>query len=211
MEEFAASYEPFPRIGFQITKEPNSTDDLPSKETEQILIQWPELSPLLAKIQPVFCRWPPREDLFDRCAQNSGGKRLACGPGENGPGFPDCIVNILVVEDHGDTRTVLSGLLQHCGFDTVSANSVAEGLKLLAQTQVDVLLSDLGLPDGNGLELVAEAKKLQPGLVAIALTARASEQDIEEGERAGFDHYLTKPFDFHQLRTILNSRRESAA
>ena len=106
---------------------------------------------------------------------------------------------------------MLSGLLQHCGFDTVSANSVGEGLKLLAQTRVDVLLSDLGLPDGNGLDLVAEAKKLQPGLVAIALTARSSEQDFEQGQRAGFDHYLTKPFDFHQLRTILNSRRGSAA
>jgi hypothetical protein len=44
LEQFAASYEPFPRIGFQITKEPNSTDDLPSKETEQTLIQWPPLS-----------------------------------------------------------------------------------------------------------------------------------------------------------------------
>jgi CheY-like chemotaxis protein len=120
-------------------------------------------------------------------------------------------VNILVVEDHGDTRTVLSGLLQHCGFETVGANSLAEGLKLLGQTRVDVLLSDLGLPDGNGLDLVAEAKKLQPGLFAIALTARASQEDLEQGARAGFDHYLTKPFDFHQLRTILNSRRESAA
>ena len=120
-------------------------------------------------------------------------------------------MNILVVEDHGDTRTVLSGLLQHCGYTTVTANSVAGGLKLLAQRPFDVLLSDVGLPDGNGLELVTKAKKLQPGLIAIALTARGSEHDHELGRRAGFDHYLTKPFDFHQLRTILNSRRESAA
>jgi hypothetical protein len=51
LEQFAASYEPFPRIGFQITKEPNSTDDLPSKETEQTLIQWPLLSLIGAEFQ----------------------------------------------------------------------------------------------------------------------------------------------------------------
>ncbi len=106
---------------------------------------------------------------------------------------------------------MLSGLLQHCGHNPISANSVTEALELLAHNQVDVLLSDLGLPDGDGLELVAQAKKMQPGLTAIALTARGSEHDLELGERAGFDHYLTKPFDFHQLRTILNSRGEAAA
>jgi hypothetical protein len=51
LEQFAASYEPFPRIGFQITKEPNSTDDLPSKETEQTLIQWPPVSLIGAEFQ----------------------------------------------------------------------------------------------------------------------------------------------------------------
>ncbi|MFL6590388.1 MAG: response regulator [Chthoniobacterales bacterium] len=120
-------------------------------------------------------------------------------------------MNILLVEDHCDTRKVLSGLLQHCGHNPVSANGVAEALDLLARTEVEVLLSDLGLPDGDGLELVAKAKELHPGLIAIALTARGSERDVEQGERAGFDHYLTKPFDFHQLRTILDSSRDSAA
>ena len=120
-------------------------------------------------------------------------------------------MNILVVEDHGDTRTVLSGLLEHCGHSAVTANGFADALKVLARNPVDVLLSDLGLPDGDGLELVGKAKKLHPGLTAIALTARSSDKDHQLGERAGFDHYLTKPFDFHQLRTILDSSRKSAA
>ena len=126
------------------------------------------------------------------------------------PVSPDCIVNILLVEDHGDTRTVLSGLLQHCGHNPVSANGVTDALQLLANTPIEVLLSDLGLPDGDGLELVAQAKKRQPGLIAIALTARGSEKDHELAERAGFDHYLTKPFDFHELRTILSSGKSAA-
>ncbi|HVF70951.1 MAG TPA: response regulator [Chthoniobacterales bacterium] len=115
-------------------------------------------------------------------------------------------MNILVVEDHQDTRTVLANLLSHCGYNTVSANSVSEALERLAESPVEVLLSDLGLPDGDGLELVGRAKALNPDLIAIALTARGTDKDLVLAERAGFDHYLTKPFDFHQLRTILGEK-----
>ncbi|MEY2547744.1 MAG: two-component system, OmpR family, response regulator QseB, partial [Verrucomicrobiota bacterium] len=69
----------------------------------------------------------------------------------------------------------------------------------------------LGLPDGDGLDLVAKAKALQPKIKTIALTARGSQSDYERGKKAGFDHYLTKPFDFHELRTLLSLVRKSAA
>ncbi len=88
LEEFAASYEPFPRIGFQITKEPNSTDDLPSKETEQILIQWPELSPLLAKIQPVFFRCPSQEGRVRQMRAKFRRYAINLWPAENRAGVP---------------------------------------------------------------------------------------------------------------------------
>jgi DNA-binding response OmpR family regulator len=58
---------------------------------------------------------------------------------------------------------------------------------------------------------VARAKLLQPTIKTIALTARGSQKDYELGKKAGFDHYLTKPFDFHELRTLLNLVRKSAA
>lgn len=106
---------------------------------------------------------------------------------------------------------MLSTLLKHCGYETISATSVAEALDRLGDAPVDVLLSDLGLPDGDGLNLVARAKAVQPELIAIALTGRGSDNDLELGEKAGFDHYLTKPFDFHQLRTILGQPQTSAA
>ena len=113
-------------------------------------------------------------------------------------------MNVLVVEDHNDTRTMLSRLLAHCGHEPISASNVTEALELLMQREVDVLLSDLSLPDGDGLDLVVKAKALRPQLRTIALTGRDSADDRRLSGQAGFDHYLTKPFDFHKLRVILS-------
>src|ERR1700759_4118226 len=120
-------------------------------------------------------------------------------------------MNILIVEDHQDTRRVLSTLLGRADHEIIAASGVKEALQLLANVRINVLLSDLGLPDGDGLELVAKAKAIQPKICAIALTARDSADDFELGRKAGFDHYLSKPFDFHELRTLLGMLRKSAA
>src|SRR3954468_8519507 len=120
-------------------------------------------------------------------------------------------MNILIVEDHQDTRQVLSTLLERAEHEVITASGVTEALQLLENVRVNVLLSDLGLPDGDGLDLVAKAKALQPKIKTIALTARGSQNDYDRGKKAGFDHYLTKPFDFHELRTLLTLVRKSAA
>ncbi len=78
-----------------------------------------------------------------------------------------------------------------------------DALNLLDHLRFDVLVSDIGLPDGNGLDLVVEAKKRQPWKKTVALTAHERSGEKERGLRAGFDEYLTKPFDFHQLRSLL--------
>lgn len=112
-------------------------------------------------------------------------------------------MHILLVEDHPDTRTVLARLLSRCGYDVATAENVHEALTLLANLRFDVLLSDIGLPDGDGLELVCEARKRQPLKRAVALTALATDEDRARGLSAGFDEYLTKPLDFRRLRTVL--------
>ena len=119
-------------------------------------------------------------------------------------------MNILIVEDHQDTRRVLSTLLERAEHEVITASGVTEAVQLLRNVRVNVLLSDLGLPDGDGLELVAKAKAIQPGLRAIALTARDSTQDYRLGQKAGFDHYLSKPFDFHELRRLLGVLKTAA-
>ena len=111
-------------------------------------------------------------------------------------------MNVLLVEDHTDTRTVLGTLLNRCGCQTVTAKNLQEARARLQEMKFNFLISDLNLPDGDGLTLVTEAKRLQP-LKAIALTGRASESERKDGLEAGFDYYLTKPIDFHELRKAL--------
>lgn len=113
-------------------------------------------------------------------------------------------MNILLVEDHEDTRCVLSRLLDRYGHGVTAAGTVAEARRLLRELRFDVLLSDIGLPDGTGFGLVVEAKQLQP-LKAVALTAWASDDDKERGRTAGFDYYLTKPLDCARLRSVLTA------
>lgn len=114
------------------------------------------------------------------------------------------IVRVLLVEDHTDTRTVLTTLLNRCGCQTVAAKTISEARTRLHEMQFDTLVTDLNLPDGDGVDLVREAKGQQE-LKAIALTGRASDDDRETGLEAGFDYHLTKPIDFQELRKALKT------
>jgi CheY-like chemotaxis protein len=109
---------------------------------------------------------------------------------------------ILLVEDHEDTRDVLSQLLQRFGYEVDSVGTYESAREALNHSQFQVLLSDLGLPDGDGCDLVQEAKRRQD-LKAVALTAHVADYNSQQAKAAGFDHYLTKPFDVQELRSVL--------
>jgi DNA-binding response OmpR family regulator len=111
-------------------------------------------------------------------------------------------MQILLVEDHTDTRAVLEMLLSRCGCRIVTAKNAAVARRRLEEMKFDVLISDLNLPDGDGLELVREAKQKHE-LKAIAVTARDAPEERDAGLRAGFDYYLTKPIDLQELRKAL--------
>lgn len=117
-------------------------------------------------------------------------------------------MQVLLVEDHTDTRSVLSLLLNRCGCRTVTAKNIKEARVRLEEMRFEVLISDLNLPDGDGIDLVREAKKAQT-LRAIALTGRESDEERAQGLEAGFDSYLTKPVDFHALREAIGQARTS--
>ena len=125
-----------------------------------------------------------------------------------GPNIPCAILfilyDVLLVEDHADTRSVLGMLLNRCGCQTVTARSLREARARLKEMPFDILISDLNLPDGDGLELVHEAKQTHK-LKAIAVTGRASDEERDQGLKAGFDCYLTKPIDYQQLKEGLRS------
>jgi CheY-like chemotaxis protein/anti-sigma regulatory factor (Ser/Thr protein kinase) len=111
-------------------------------------------------------------------------------------------ISVLLVEDHQDTARALYRLLQRCGYSVSSADSVNSALRLAAQSDFDVLVSDLGLPDGSGLDLVRELRVRGP-VKAIALTGYGMEEDIARSLEAGFNEHLTKPVNFQKLRATI--------
>ncbi|PYL55560.1 MAG: hypothetical protein DMF29_01800 [Verrucomicrobia bacterium] len=116
-------------------------------------------------------------------------------------------MRILVVEDHQDTRQVLTGLLTRWGYDVSPADSLKSGMdRLETEPPVDVILSDIALPDGTGYALVSEARRRGKRILAIALSGYAYPSDVRIAKLTGFDHHLSKPCDCGYLRTILEQR-----
>ena len=112
-------------------------------------------------------------------------------------------LRILLVEDHGDTRQTLSRLLKHFGHNISEADCTQRALEIMRSQVFDVVLSDIGLPDGSGYEVISQAKREQR-VKGVALTGFGTDEDIRRGREAGFDFHLTKPVDFHELRSILD-------
>ena len=111
-------------------------------------------------------------------------------------------LRILVVEDHADTLRVMGRLLNHLGHDISMADNARSALENIELKQFDVVLSDIGLPDGSGYDVIARAKRKQ-SIKGIAITGFFQDEDIRRSREAGFDFHLSKPVDFHKLRTIL--------
>ena len=110
---------------------------------------------------------------------------------------------ILLVEDHGDTLQTLSRLLTYFGHQISVADNAQSALETVQSQQFDVVLCDIGLPDGTGYDVITEAKRKQ-ALKAVALTGFGTDEDIRRGKEAGFDFHLVKPVDFHELRSVLD-------
>lgn len=110
--------------------------------------------------------------------------------------------HILLVEDHQDSALQLSRLLRRAGHQVTLAASLAEARSLLQKGGIDLLLSDLGLPDGSGHELMREMKGKRT-LPAIALSGYGMEQDVKESLAAGFARHLTKPVNWPELKQAI--------
>ena len=112
-------------------------------------------------------------------------------------------LNILIVEDHENTAMVMSKLLKRNGHEVMTASTVRQALDVLRTTPLDLLVSDLGLPDGNGFEVMKELSKISDAK-GIAISGYGMEEDLERSSRAGFSAHLTKPIDVQKLQeTIL--------
>jgi CheY-like chemotaxis protein len=111
-------------------------------------------------------------------------------------------LRLLVVEDHQATLQVLTRLLVRAGHSVVPASSVAEARAAAKTQSFDGVISDLGLPDGTGLELMAHLRAAY-GLRGVVLSGYGMEDDLRGSQEAGFVVHLVKPVDFPQLRHAL--------
>jgi CheY-like chemotaxis protein len=109
---------------------------------------------------------------------------------------------ILLVDDHTDTLWSMKRLLSRCGYEVLTAGSCAEALRHACQHGPDVIISDIGLPDGSGLELLRELRR-HTTAPAIALSGYGMEADVAQTREAGFTTHLTKPVDFPHLLEVV--------
>jgi signal transduction histidine kinase/CheY-like chemotaxis protein len=108
-------------------------------------------------------------------------------------------VKVLLVDDAEDTLDVLQQILQHSGATIMAANSAGTALALLEREQPDVIVSDIGMPDVDGFELMRRIRRRSAGaggaVPAIALTAFTRQDDRNKAMQAGFTDYLAKPVE----------------
>ncbi|SDE07840.1 hypothetical protein SAMN05421548_13220 [Paraburkholderia lycopersici] len=111
-------------------------------------------------------------------------------------------LNILLIEDHEDTAEVMSQLMRAGGHEVAVAGSVADALALTAGSAFDLVVSDIGLPDGSGIDFI-RAFRVQSTVPAIALTGFGTDDDVRRSVEAGFTAHLTKPVNFEQLERLI--------
>ncbi len=111
-------------------------------------------------------------------------------------------LHVFVVENHPDTLKYLQMYLEMLGHNVTSAGTVAEALAVLPGADPDVLISDIGLPDGDGWELLRRLHLTRP-LYAIAMSGFGMGADQERSRAAGYRHHLLKPFTPEDLDAML--------
>jgi signal transduction histidine kinase len=117
-------------------------------------------------------------------------------------------LRILLVDDHTDTVTTLAGLSRRLGYEVVCAQTAEEARDIAAQSKFDLLVTDIGLPDASGHELMRDIRARGQSIPGIALSGFGMEEDLEKSRAAGFVDHLIKPVNVDRLQAAV---REIAA
>ena len=115
--------------------------------------------------------------------------------------------SILVVDDQPDVATSLADILALKGFTVYLSFSGAEALKILEAQPVDILLTDVKMPDMNGVMLYREVKKKYPRVTTYFMTAYAADELIQQGMKEGIKTVLTKPLDIDLIVSLFTAVR----
>lgn len=111
---------------------------------------------------------------------------------------------VLLVDDHHDTCVGMQRMLERHGYKITVAHSAEQAVEKVHSEDFDLLISDIGLPDRSGYELMREVR-LKKDLPGIALSGFGSEQDISQAREAGFSEHLTKPINFERLEKTIQT------
>jgi signal transduction histidine kinase/ActR/RegA family two-component response regulator len=112
-------------------------------------------------------------------------------------------LRILLVEDHKDTRTSMERLLRKYNHEVRTAESARQALEIAAGATFDLVISDLGLPDLSGLELMRQLRDRHQ-LKGICVSGYGMEDDVANSRRAGFVEHLTKPINLERLKRVIH-------
>jgi CheY-like chemotaxis protein len=118
---------------------------------------------------------------------------------------------ILLVDDHLDSVGQMQSFLQASGYHVTTAESVKTALQAVAQEGFDLLVSDIGLPDGSGVDLIRQLREKGHNLPSIALSGYGMQQDIERSRAAGFQVHLIKPVSPQQLQSAIDQLYKQTA
>jgi two-component system response regulator PilR (NtrC family) len=110
---------------------------------------------------------------------------------------------ILIVDDEQSMRELLAILLKKEGFEVLTAGSRAEAASALAGTTVELVLTDVRLPDGDGLEVLRHVKAASPETIVIVMTAYGTAETAVAARKLGAEAYILKPFDVDEVRLVI--------
>ena len=118
-------------------------------------------------------------------------------------------LRVLVVDDEADARELLTTILTQYGAKVTAVATAGEALETIQKSQLDVLVSDIGMPGEDGYTLIRKIRAIDPNqggkIPAVALTAYAGVQDQRQTLSAGFQIHLPKPVNPSQLATVLSN------
>jgi CheY-like chemotaxis protein len=112
-------------------------------------------------------------------------------------------LKILLVEDEPTTMRLMARLVRGLGHEVTTAGTIGSALAVELTGDFDLIISDIGLPDGSGLELMRQVVARRGPVPAIALTGYGMEEDIQRSRDAGFTAHMTKPIDFVKLEAMI--------
>lgn len=112
-------------------------------------------------------------------------------------------LRVLLVEDHADTLRSMTRLLREQGYEVLAASDVASAQHEISRDGPDVLVSDVTLPDGSGLDLMRTARLRRFGIAGVAISGHGQPEDIRRSRDAGFSDHLVKPIDIDRLDTAI--------